>query len=341
LHAALLEHEELADASSRERTAAVRDLVASHVAGADVEGMTALLLDDIDGYGPIAPLMRDPSVADILINGPGAVWADRGTGLALTDVRFDNTPDLISFVDRLVGWAGGRIDPSNPIGDVQLKDGSRMHVVRSPIAPLGPLVSIRKFPSQPLALDDLCKGGMFDEGVAADLRELVQQRRTVLISGGTGTGKTTLLNALLGEVAPTERVVLIEETPELRPAHAHSVSLLVRHPNVEGLGEIGQDELLRAALRMRPDRIVVGEVRGSESLTVLAAMSTGHPGSMATVHASSISGSVDRMVGLAMQAPQAPSEGSLRASLEEVIDVYLHVESVGGRRSLRDMSVRC
>lgn len=340
LHDSVLQNDQLADLDPAERRLRLRALVAERVPESEVPALAAALADDIDGFGLVSNLMREEGVTDILINGPTQVWADRGSQLELTDARFEDARDLLAFVDRLVGAAGGRIDPGNPIGDVRLRDGSRMHVVMPPIAPRGPLVSIRRFAEKVLTLQALQRSGMFDEEAADAMRSFVREGKTILISGGTGSGKTTLLNALLGELSPSERVVIIEETPELEPLHVHAVSMLVRHANVEGKGGMDQETLLRAALRMRPDRVVVGEVRGPESLTALAAMSTGHEGSMASVHASSIDHAVDRMVALALQAPSAPSEGALRSSVEEAIDVYAHLERRDGERRLKDLRTR-
>ena len=289
LRGLVFEQDELADLDPAERRARLHDIVASEVPGPLVQGVVQELERDIDAYGPITELMANESVTDVIVNGPSEVWVDRGGGLERTDVAWHDEADLRRFIDRSIGTAGGRIDASEPIGDVRLPDGSRMHVVLPPVAPEGPCISIRRFPKIVRSLDQLEESRFATGSQSEHLRRLVEMRRSIVVSGATGSGKTTLLGALLAEVPRDERVVTIEETPELRSSGGHVVSLVVRHRNVEGAGEIDQEALLRAALRMRPDRIVVGEVRGGESRSALAAMSTGHRGSMVTVHARRLS----------------------------------------------------
>jgi pilus assembly protein CpaF len=235
-------------------------------------------------------------------------------------------------VERVLGDAGVQADASHPVADARLADGARIHVVLPPVAPHGPLVSIRRFPSQPLTMGDLRSRGMFDEREGAMLCAAVERRRTVAVSGGTGTGKTTLLNALLGCVADGERIVVVEETAELQPPCRHAVSLVARPPNTEGRGEVDLDSLVRAALRMRPDRIVVGEVRGPEALAALTAMATGHAGSLVTIHARSGEEALDRLVALALGARTGLSEATLRAAVDAAIDVTVHLDRLGGVR---------
>jgi pilus assembly protein CpaF len=219
------------------------------------------------------------------------------------------------------------------VADARLPDGSRMHVVLPPLAPAGPLVSIRRFPRRRFDLDALTTAGMLDQADADFLRSCVRNRISVAISGSTASGKTTLLNALLGVVDPGERIVLIEEIPELSPASGHVVSLVARFENVEGRGAVGLEALLRAALRMRPDRIVVGEVRGPEALVALGALSSGHEGSMVTVHAASATRVVERMVALALQGPSGAGEASLRRQFEDAFGAVVHLERTAeGRR---------
>jgi pilus assembly protein CpaF len=335
----VLAHDELADLSRGERRLRLRTLIAEELPALDPDAAAEIAEQDIDGYGRISDLMTDDSVTDVMINGPDEVWVERGALMERTDHRFGSGAELEGLIERLVGNGGGRIDPFAPIGDVKLADGSRMHVVLPPVAPSGPLVSIRRFPASSFTLSSLEAAGMFDSSQGRQLRDHVRDRRTILVSGATGTGKTTLLNALLGEVAGHDRVVIIEETPELRPRLPHYVSLLARNANVEGEGRVDQSDLLRAALRMRPDRIVVGEVRGAESLVALGAMSTGHEGSMASVHASSAAKAIGRMVELALQAAAPPSEASLTAIAGDAIDVCVHLERSGGVRRVGE--IRC
>jgi pilus assembly protein CpaF len=332
LHRLVLDRPELAELDADTRRRALATLVAEEVDPADVSLALEDLVDRIEGYGVLTPLMGDRGVSDILVNGPFEVWVDRGLELERTDVTFEDREELMSLILRVVGAAGGRVDAAAPISDVRLEDGSRFHVVMPPAAPGGPLVSIRRFPHAALSLFDLEGMGTVDERQADRLRGLVSGRRTIVISGATGSGKTTLLNALLSEAPDHQRILTIEETPELRVRGAHVVSLVVRRASVEGVQEIAQDELLKAALRMRPDRIVVGEVRGAESLTALTAMSTGHAGSMVTVHATSATSASQRLVSLALQAPGAPSEAALDRLVHDAVGAWIHIERVRGKR---------
>jgi pilus assembly protein CpaF len=325
---AVFAHDELAELDVCERRLALRSLIADEELDCRVEE----LADWIDGWGPLSSLMHDASVTDILLNGPHEVWTERAGRVVFEGSLFGDEAELFRLVERLLGDAGAHADASHPIADARLADGARFHVVLPPVAPGGPLVSIRRFPSRPLTLEDLQRRGMFGEEEASTLRTAVEDRRTIVISGGTGTGKTTLLNALLGCIDEGERVILVEETPELRPACKHVVSLVARPANIEARGAVDVESLVRASLRMRPDRIVVGEVRGAEALTALTAMSTGHPGSMVTVHARSSPGALDRLVSLALGARMGASEASLRAAVHAAVDTSVHLERRGGVR---------
>jgi pilus assembly protein CpaF len=322
------DRDELAELDTAERRLALRSLIAEE----EMPCSVAELADWIDGSGPLSYLMRDPDVTDVLVNGPREVWAERSGVLAFEGALFDSTEDLWRMVERVLGDAGVQADASHPVADARLADGARIHVVLPPVAPHGPLVSIRRFPSQPLTMGDLRSRGMFDEREGAMLCAAVERRRTVAVSGGTGTGKTTLLNALLGCVADGERIVVVEETAELQPPCRHAVSLVARPPNTEGRGEVDLDSLVRAALRMRPDRIVVGEVRGPEALAALTAMATGHAGSLVTIHARSGEEALDRLVALALGARTGLSEATLRAAVDAAIDVTVHLDRLGGVR---------
>ena len=326
----VMERADLADLDPAERRLALRALLCEEM-GADAATCAAELSDLIDGHGPLSDAMRDPDVTDILVNGPREVWIERRGCLYKSDAAFADDLALRGYVERVISASGGRVDLSRPVADARLPDGSRLHVVLPPLAPQGPLVSIRKFPSEGFTLEDLVRLAMLSKAQLEKLRIAVRERRTIAISGGTGTGKTTLLNALLGGVPETERVVLIEETPELRPRCGHFVSLVARPPNVEGKGAVELQELLRASLRMRPDRIVVGEVRGPEALVALDAMSTGHEGSFVTVHARSASDVLDRLVALAMQGTAARMS-ELRARFVRAFDLVVHLERVEGHR---------
>jgi pilus assembly protein CpaF len=334
---AVLDHDELADLDPAERRLALRSLVAQTGHFADLAGPVSKLADEIDGYGPISDFMRDPHVTDVLVNGAHEVWVERAGKIARTDAEFAGDEALRDFIERWLGGAGVRIDSTHPIADTRLPDGARMHVVLPPVAPGGPLVSIRRFSHRPLGTQDLIRAGTLTSSEATFLVWCVRRRATLAISGETGAGKTTLLNALLAHVGGSERVVTIEETPELRPACAHAVSLVARGPNVEGRGYVGLPGLVRAALRMRPDRIVVGEVRGAEALTALGAMATGHRGSMVTLHAGSGRDAVERMTVLALEASSGASEVSLRRRVTDALDFVIHLERRDGTRRLAEV----
>jgi pilus assembly protein CpaF len=326
------EHDELADLDPAARRLALRQVLAD-APNVNASSVTELA-DAIDGYGPLTELMRDDDVTDVLVNAPDEVWIERAGELIRSDVRFEGPDHLAQLIDRLASEGGLQVDPSRPAGDVRLPDGSRMHVVLPPIAPTGPLVSIRRFRNSIFELDDLIEAGMLRVDEAARLTEMVEGRRSIVISGRTGSGKTTLLNALLSLVPATERVVLIEETPELRPARGHHISLVARSPNVEGRGKVSLSDLLRHALRMRPDRIVVGEVRGHEASVALQAMATGHPGSMLTLHAGTVDEAFERLVMLALAASTSASvtELTVRSWVQHAIDAVVQLDRPDGRR---------
>jgi pilus assembly protein CpaF len=329
--------DEIADLDPAERRLALRSIVV-RCAGEENPGpMIAELANSIDGYGPLSHVMADSSVTDVLINGPREVWVERNGRLDRTAIGWPDGRSLIEFVTRLLGLSGARIDASQPFADARMSDGSRVHAVLPPIAPQGPLVSIRKWPTERFTLAELMQRSMFDDETKDLLLDAVVRRRTVVVGGATATGKTTLVNALLGEVPRHERVVLVEETPELSPVCAHFVSLVARPPNIEGRGEVDMLALVRTALRMRPDRIVVGEVRGGEAMAALGAMSTGHAGSMLTVHASSAADAIDRLVTLALQARSGDTEDGIRRMTERAVDLIVHIERRGGRRRIAEV----
>ncbi len=328
----ILEHDELADLDVAQRRLAIRSLLIER-------GGTSVPLDEVaamvDGYGVLDGLMGDAAITDILVNDVDEVWVERDGELTRSDVRFSTRDDLDRTIERLMARGGGRVDPSRPIADVALPDGSRMHVVVPPLSSTGPKVAIRRFPRDPLSLHDLEGRGMFDAGTRSRLEDAVRRRLTIAIAGGTGSGKTTLLNALLGEIPGSERLVTIEETPELRPACGHWVSLIARPPNIESEGEVTLADLFRATLRMRPDRIVVGEVRGPEAIVALDAFSTGHPGSLVTVHARSASDVIGRFVGLAC-AGGIP-EAMLRSRVRDAFDLVVYIERIDGIRRVNEI----
>lgn len=332
----VVDNAEIVELEPAQRRLALRDLFISNGLD-DVEGAISFVVAEMDGYGALADLMREPGITDILINGPHDLWVERAGVLSREPVPWSSEEELNRIVARLLGRAGGRADRSKPIADVDLPDGSRMHVALAPVADPSPLVSIRRFPAVAYTLADLVSAGMMSAGDADRLLRLVQAKRSIAIAGATGTGKTTLLGALLSCIPARERVVTIEETRELRPLNEHRCSLVTRPPNIEGVGGIGAAELLRSALRMRPDRIVVGEVRGPEALVALEALSTGHEGSMVTVHARSASETCDRMVELALQAASGEGPDSLRARFDRAFDCVLFLDRArDGTRRLAD-----
>lgn len=334
---AVLANEGLAELDAAQRRLALRDLVAGRTDAGEVARVVGELADAIDGYGPLSELMRDDEVTDVLVNGPFDVWAERKGRLERTDVLWEDAAQLRTFIERLLARVGARADASQPIADARLDDGSRLHVVLPPLAPTGPLLSIRRFPASPYSTEDLVRNQMLDEDCAQRLVDAVRDRTTIVISGGTGTGKTTLLNALLAHIGRTERVVLIEETPELVPVCAQAVSLVARTANLEGKGEVTLNTLVRAALRMRPDRIVVGEVRGSEAVAALVAMSTGHEGSLVTLHARSAPDAIERMTTLALQASPGASDTVLRRQVCSAFGLIVHLERSTGRRRVAEI----
>ena len=335
----VLQRDELAELDPAERRLAIRSIVAEGSGEARADAV-AEVADAVDGYGPVSRLMADDEVTDVLINGENEIWVERAGALHPTDVVFRDAEQLHALIERLLAAAGKRADVSHPIADARLADGSRFHVVLPPLAQAGPVVSIRKFPRTGLSLDDLVARRTLSGADADLLAEYVRGRRTIAVTGGTGTGKTTLLNALLAHVPEHERIVIVEEVEELRPACAHAVSLVTRAPNLEGAGAVGLDVLVRAALRMRPDRIVVGEVRGTEALAALAAMSSGHEGSMVTLHARSPEDAVRRMATLALQGGSGATEASLVRQAADALHVVAHLVRKGAERRLGAVIVR-
>jgi pilus assembly protein CpaF len=331
----VLNNTQLAELDPAERRLALRELVCAH-SQEDAGPSVRALAESIDGAGPLTALMMDPEVTDILINGPDEIWVDSGSGPVRTDLRFE--PGMLdAFIERAVGDRGGRVDISVPVADTWMPDGSRMHVVLPPVAPTGPIVSIRRFPDAAYSLADLTGKEMLTSSQADQLERSVLERRSILISGATGSGKTTLLNALLACVPGSERVVTIEEVRELSVSGGHLVPLVTRGPNVEGAGAVTARDLVRAALRMRPDRIVVGEVRGAEAMDALGAMSTGHEGSLLTVHARDAKGALSRLASLAMEASPAMPIQEMERRVMQAFDLVVQVERVGATRRVAEV----
>jgi pilus assembly protein CpaF len=289
--------------------------------------------DEVMGHGPLEPLLADPTVADILVNGPHSVYVERAGKLELTDVRFNDDAHLMNIIDRIVSAVGRRIDESSPMVDARLKDGSRVNAIIPPLALDGPMMSIRRFSVDLLSAEDLTRLGTMDENVARVLQAIVRSRLNVVVSGGTGAGKTTLLNILSSFIPENERIVTIEDSAELQLRQPHVVRLETRPPNIEGKGEVTSRDLVRNSLRMRPERIVVGEVRGAEALDMLQAMNTGHDGSLTTVHANSPRDALSRIETMVAMSGIAFPMKALRAQMASAINVVVQVaRNEDGRR---------
>jgi len=308
------------------------------VGDATVLAVHDALRRDVHGAGPLDPLLALPGVTDVLVNGAGQVWIDRGAGLELTGLTFHDDDAVRRLAQRLAATAGRRLDDAAPYADVRLADGTRFHAVLAPLARPGTVLSLRVPHRRVFSLDDLREAGALSPEGAGLLRQLIDSRLAFLVSGGTGSGKTTLLNALLTLCDPDERLVLVEDSSELRPEHPHVVALEARPPNIEGSGEVTMRTLVRQALRMRPDRLVVGEVRGGEVVDLLAAMNTGHEGGCGTLHANSAADVPNRVASLATAAG-LPREAAL-TQLASAVDLVVHLHRPrGGARRVREIGV--
>jgi pilus assembly protein CpaF len=292
------------------------------------------ILDEMTGLGPLEPLLKDPTIADILINGHECVYVERGGMLEPTPVRFKDEAHLLRIINKIVAAVGRRVDESHPMCDARLLDGSRVNVAVRPIAVDGPLVSIRKFSKKPFNLNKLVEIGALRPPMAELLAAAVKTRITLIISGGTGSGKTTMLNALSAFISEKERLLTIEDAAELQLQQPHVGRMETRPPNVEGRGEIRQRELVKNALRMRPDRIILGECRGEEAFDMLQAMNTGHEGSMATVHANTPRDALSRLEQMIGMAGLPMTISSIRGQIAAAIRVIVQLQrmSDGKRR---------
>ncbi len=289
--------------------------------------------DEVMGHGPLEPLLADPTISDILVNGSQQVYIERRGKLELTEVRFNDDAHLMNIIDRIVSAVGRRVDESAPMVDARLKDGSRVNVIIPPLALDGPMLSIRRFAIELFKSEDLIRLGTINEQLALVLKGIVHGRLNVVISGGTGAGKTTLLNILSGFVPTSERVVTIEDSAELQLQQPHVVRLETRPPNIEGKGAVTQRDLVRNALRMRPERIIVGEVRGAESLDMLQAMNTGHDGSLTTIHANSPRDALSRIETMISMTGMTFPMRALRAQMASAINVVIQIaRDEDGRR---------
>jgi pilus assembly protein CpaF len=294
---------------------------------------------EVLGLGPLDPLLKDADVTDILVNGPFAVYVERQGRLALTDVRFRDENHLLQVIDRIVSAVGRRVDRQTPMADARLPDGSRVNAIVAPLALRGPCVSIRRFGRDPFRIDNLVSFGTLTPPMVRYLSAVVQGRLNILISGGTGAGKTTLLNCLTSFIPHHERVVTIEDSAELQLQQPHVVPLETRPADLDGIGEITQRDLVRNSLRMRPDRIIVGECRGPEALDMLQAMNTGHDGSLTTVHANSPRECLQRVEVMVLMAGFELPVKAIRQQVASAINVLIQVSRLtDGSRKISKIS---
>jgi len=289
----------------------------------DHSRFVAEMTAEIMGYGPIEPFLQDESVSEIMVNGPSQVYVERAGRLAAVPVRFINDESLLRVIERIVSPLGRRIDEGAPMVDARLPDGSRVNAIIRPLALQGPVLTIRKFSRQRFSMERLVQMGALTLQMALFLETCVMHRKNILVSGGTGSGKTTFLNALSESIPPTERIITIEDAAELKLVQPHVVSLEARPPNVEGRGEISIRELVRNSLRMRPDRIIVGECRGGEALDMLQAMNTGHDGSMTTGHANSPRDILSRLEIMVLMAGMDLPVRAIREQIAAAIDIVI------------------
>ena len=301
----------------------------------ELENFTTEVLDELTGLGPIEPLLKDPTISDILINTHEKVYIEKFGQLEQVPVRFKDEAHVLRIVNKIISAVGRRVDESQPMVDARLADGSRINVAVRPIAVDGPLVSIRKFAEQAYDLEGLASVGSLTKKMAELLNAAVRARLTLVVSGGTGSGKTTLLNALSNAISYKERLITIEDAAELRLQQPHVGRLETRPPNIEGRGEIRQRELVKNALRMRPDRIMIGEVRGEEAFDMLQAMNTGHEGSMTTIHANNPRDALARLTQMVGMAGLNMTETSIRTQIAAAIALIVQLQRFSdGRRRI-------
>jgi pilus assembly protein CpaF len=300
----------------------------------DRERLANEIADDALGHGPLERLLADESVTEIMVNGPYDIWIERQGRLYETNVRFDDESHLRRIVNKIVAEVGRRVDESSPMVDARLPDGSRVNIIIPPLSLTGALITIRKFTQNKLQLDDLIRNGTISSEAVDFLERCVLAELNILISGGTGSGKTTLLNALSAAIPDTHRIITIEDAAELQLSQRHVLRLEARMKNVEGEGEVIIRDLVRNSLRMRPDRIIVGEVRGAEALDMLQAMNTGHDGSLSTVHANSPRDALARLETMVLMAGFELPVRAIRQQVSSALDMIVHLERLedGGRR---------
>jgi len=292
----------------------------------EIELLITEIQNEVLGLGPIEPFIQDPSVSDILVNTYNQIYVERYGKLDLTDARFKDNAHLMKIIDKIVSYVGRRIDESSPMVDARLQDGSRVNAIIPPLAIDGPILSIRRFAADPYEMEDLINFKTLTPEIGEILKGIVKARLNVLISGGTGSGKTTLLNVLSRFIPADERIITIEDSSELQLKQEHVIRLETRPPNIEGKGEITQRDLVRNSLRMRPDRIIVGEVRGQEAFDMLQAMNTGHDGSLTTIHANSPRDALMRLESMVAMASFEIPLDFIRKYVSSALDVLIHLQ---------------
>jgi pilus assembly protein CpaF len=334
-----LEAEKLEAMSPDERRQAVQEAIRALLARESLnalvrDAVATRVVDEVVGLGPIEPLLHDASVSEVMVNAPDEIYFERDGILYQSDVRFRDASHVMQIVERIIAPLGRRVDESSPMVDARLADGSRVNVIIPPLAPKSPTMTIRKFLTSKLTMDDLVGVGSLSPEVAQFLGACVEIRLNTLVSGGTGTGKTTLLNALSASIPDSERILTIEDPLELQLQQPHVISLEARPPNVDGRGEVTQRELLRNALRMRPDRIIIGEVRGGEAFDMLNAMNTGHEGSLSTIHANAPRDALARLENMVLMANLDLPMRAIREQMASALHLIIQISRFrdGGRR---------
>lgn len=328
---------------SRQKRAEIAAIIAEHVVSGDFhvarltrKDLVEKIVQEICGLGPIDHLVDDPAITEIMINGPGEVFVEKDGRILKTDVRFKDERHLLDLINRIVNGVGRRVDRSIPYVDARLPDGSRVNAVIPPLALNGPVLTIRRFPRRFSTLDELVTQGTMNAALATFLRRCIQNRLDMVVSGGSGTGKTTTLNVLANACPQDERIIIIEDSSEIQLMGHHAVYLETRPDNVEGKGGIGMRDLLRNALRMRPDRIIIGECRGKETFDLILAMNTGHEGCLSTVHANSSRDCIARLSGMALMSDESVPLQVLESWIASALDIVIHMSR--NRQGLREVS---
>ena len=327
--------------------ASVRSIVADVAGVADMAGLYGdakeavikAVVDEAVGFGPIQPLVDDPTISEVMVNAPGEVYFERDGVIHAAEARFNDEAHILRIVERIIAPLGRRVDESSPYVDARLPDGSRVNVMIPPLIPRSPTITIRKFRPERHTIEDLVQNETFSQEAVEFIGARIEQRKNIVISGGTGTGKTTVLNALSAFIPETERIITIEDPIELKLQQRHVVAMEARPANIEGRNAVSQRELVRNALRMRPDRIIVGEVRGQEAFDMMQAMNTGHEGSMTTVHANSARDALSRIENMVLMAGLDLPIRAIREQMASALHLLVHLSrSRGGRRTVTSIS---